>query len=153
MVNMNTNVRRIATQPVVRAVVPTSEKTIMSKLTKSPSDLFALWREYEQGLDGGKAAKDYTAVERGRNKHTYSRRRVFWDSVVKLVARGYMADSAIDRISGAYGRRLSVTQVINQMKKIGCWESRGGCDGPIMVAAKGENRGGGAYLEYRSINQ
>ena len=117
MVNMNTNVRRIATQPVVRAVVPTSEKTIMSKLTKSPSDLFVLWREYDQGLDGGKAAKDYTAVERGRNKHTYSRRRVFWDAVVKLMARGYMADSAIDRISGAYGRRLSVTQVINQMKK------------------------------------
>jgi Zn-dependent oligopeptidase len=24
----------------------------------------------------------------------------------------------------------------------GCWESRDGCDGPIMVAAKGENRGG-----------
>ena len=117
MVNMNTNVRRIATQPVVRAVVPTSEKTIMSKLSKSPSDLFVLWREYEQGLDGGKAAKDYTAVERGRNKHTYSRRRVFWDAVVKLMARGYMADSAIDQISGAYGRRLSVTQVINEMKK------------------------------------
>jgi hypothetical protein len=118
MVNMNTNVRRIATQPVVRAVVPPiSEKTIMSKLTKSPSDLFVLWREYEQGLDGGKAAKDYTAVERGRNKHTYSRRRVFWDAVVKLMARGYTSDSAIDRISGAYGRRLSVTQVINQMKK------------------------------------
>ena len=117
MVNMNTNVRRIATQPVVRAVVPTSEKTIMSKLTKSLSDLFVLWREYEQGLDGGKAAKDYTAVERGSNKHTYSRRRVFWDAVVKLMARGYMADSAIDRISGAYRRRLSVTQVINEMKK------------------------------------
>ena len=120
MVNMNTNVRRIATQPVVRAVVPTSEKTIMSKLTKSPSDLFVLWREYEQGLDGrkaAKAAKDYTAVVRGRNKHTYSCRRVFWDAVVKLMARGYTADSAIDRISGAYGRRLSVTQVINQMKK------------------------------------
>ena len=56
-------------------------------------------------------------VERGQKKHTYSRRRVFWDAVVKLMARGYMADSAIDRISGAYGRRLSVTQVINQMKK------------------------------------
>ena len=48
---------------------------------------------------------------------TYSHRRVFWDAVVKLMARGYMADSAIDRISGAYGRRLSVTQVINQMNK------------------------------------
>ena len=119
MVNMNTNMRRIATQPVVRALVPPSseKRTIMSKLTKSPSDLFVLWREYEQGLDGGKAAKDYTAVERGRNKHTYSRRRVFWDAVVKLMARGYTADSAIDRISEAYGRRLSVTQVINQMKK------------------------------------
>ena len=118
MVNMNTNVRRIAAQPVVRALVPpSSEKTIMSKLTKSPSDLFVLWREYEQGLDGGKAAKDYTAVERGRNKHIYSRMRVFWDAVVKLMARRYTADSAIDRISEVYGRRLSVTQVINQMKK------------------------------------
>ena len=119
MVNMNTNMRRIATQPVVRALVPPSseKRTIMSKLTKSPSDLFVLWREYEQGLDGGKAAKDYTAVERGRNKHTYSHRRVFWDAVVKLMARGYTADSAINRISEAYGRRLSVTQVINQMKK------------------------------------
>ncbi len=116
MVNMNTNVHRIATQSVVHAVLPT-EKTIMSKLSKSPSDLFVLWREYDQGLDGGKAAKDYTAVERGRNKHTYSRRRVLWDAVVKLMARGYMADSAIDQISGAYGRRLSVTQVINEMKK------------------------------------
>ena len=38
-------------------------------------------------------------------------------TVVKLTASGYTADSAIDRISGAYRRRLSVTQVINQMKK------------------------------------
>ena len=40
-----------------------------------------------------------------------------WDAVVKLMARGYTADSAINQISGAYGRKLSVTQVINQMKK------------------------------------
>ena len=51
------------------------------------------------GLNGKKAAKDYLSVERGANKVNYSRRKAFWDTVLKLMQRGHTSDSAIDRFS------------------------------------------------------
>jgi hypothetical protein len=47
-------------------------------------------------LNGRKATKDYTPKEWGHNKHTYSNRKVFWDAVLTLMARGYMPYGAID---------------------------------------------------------
>ena len=76
-----------------------------------------LWNEYEQGLGGQKAAKFYTNRERGVNKHTYSRRKVFWDAVEILIQRNHIAETAIDRIQKAYGQNTSVTKVINEMRQ------------------------------------
>ena len=73
--------------------------------------------EYESGLNGQKPAHDFTAAERGANKFTYSRRKVVWDAVEKLMKRGNAAEVAIDRILAVYGRDKSVTNVINRMKK------------------------------------
>ncbi|KAI9982251.1 hypothetical protein PInf_008150 [Phytophthora infestans] len=44
-----------------------------------------------------KAAKDFTAAERGANKFAYSRRKVFWDVVSSLVRSGFTSDTAIDK--------------------------------------------------------
>ena len=121
MVTMNTNLCRIAVQPVVRhSLVAPEQRTINRavKLSKKPRDLFVLWREYEQGLDGQKAARDYTRTERGGdNKDNYARWEVFWNAVESLMVRGHTSDSAIDRIQCTYGRDSSVTQVINGLKK------------------------------------
>jgi hypothetical protein len=76
-----------------------------------------LWNEYETGLGGQKAAKFYTDRERGANKCTYSRRKVFWDAVELLIQRNHTAETAIDRIEKAYGHNTSVTKVINEMRR------------------------------------
>ena len=47
------------------------------RLTSKPEDLYILWNEYEFGINGSKPAQMYTAVERGRNKYSYSRRKIF----------------------------------------------------------------------------
>ena len=92
MVTMNTILCRIAVQPVVchHVVAPEQEATNRTvKLLKKPRDLFVLWREYEQGLDGQKAARDYSHTERGGvNKDNYARRKVFWNAVESLMVRG-----------------------------------------------------------------
>ncbi|OWZ18461.1 LOW QUALITY PROTEIN: hypothetical protein PHMEG_0007446 [Phytophthora megakarya] len=59
-----------------------------------------------------KAAKDFTAVERGANKLAYSRRKVFWDVVSSLVRSGFTSDTAIDKVYSVYGRQLSVSNIL-----------------------------------------
>ena len=53
---INTNVRRIAVQPVVRGQVNDHRTQALTragvKLSKSPKDLWTLWQEYESGLNG-----------------------------------------------------------------------------------------------------
>jgi hypothetical protein len=120
MVTMNSSIRRIATQPFARAVASPSSTTPsrkQAKLSKAPRDLFVLWKEYEQGLDGRKPAKDFTENERGQDRYNYYRRHIFWEQVEKLIGRGNTADCAIDQIKAVYGQSSSVTAVINQMKK------------------------------------
>jgi hypothetical protein len=51
-------------------------------------DLFiaTLWQEYEFGYCWWeKAAKHFTAVEQGKVKYNYHRRKVVWDTIAKLV--------------------------------------------------------------------
>jgi hypothetical protein len=121
MSTINTNVRRIVVRPVVQGRINDTSASgasrVRVKLSKSPRDLWTLWMEYESGLNGQKPARDFTAVERGANKFTYSRRKVVWDAVEKLMKRGNAADVAIDQILAVYGRDKSVTNVINRMKK------------------------------------
>jgi Transcriptional activator of glycolytic enzymes. len=87
-------------------------------LLPNPRDLFTLWQEYEFSVGGRKPAKDFTTrVEpRGQVKLKYSRRKVIWECISKLIRSGYSADTAIDKIYNTYGRRSSVTTIINRMR-------------------------------------
>ncbi|OWZ22772.1 hypothetical protein PHMEG_0002469, partial [Phytophthora megakarya] len=110
--------RRIAIQPIQR---PTElqDETVRPRtvtLSKRPKDLYELWHEFEFGLNGAKAAKLFTAAERGGNKFAYSRRKTFWDVVVYLVRAGFTSDVAIDKVYAAYGRQHSVTSILLQMR-------------------------------------
>ncbi|ETO84830.1 hypothetical protein F444_01297 [Phytophthora nicotianae P1976] len=83
--------QRIALQPVARTIrrnpvsmeddgevfAATASDTHSVRLSKRPKDLYELWGEYEFGLNGMKAAREYTAAERGANKFAYSRRKIF----------------------------------------------------------------------------
>jgi Transcriptional activator of glycolytic enzymes len=116
------NVKRIALQPIVRAQqnheVPTGANTASgASLSKCPRDLYTLWKEYEFGIGGKKAAKEFTAVERGSCKSAYSRRKCFWDTVENLIRRGYTSDTACDRVYSIYGRSNSVTKILLLLRK------------------------------------
>ncbi len=78
------------------------------KLSKYPKDLYTVWKECEFGLKDAKAAKDFTYHERGANKFSYCRRKVFWDAVTLLISKGYTSDTAIDQIYLVYGEGKSV---------------------------------------------
>lgn len=84
-------------------------------LSKNPLDLHVLWREYEEGLGGHKAAKHFTASKHGRVKAMYHHRKVVWEAVATLVRTGRTAHVAIDMIYRTYGRGQSVTKIIMAM--------------------------------------
>jgi hypothetical protein len=57
-------------------------------------------------------------AERGcKVKHKYCRRKVIWTMVSGLVRQGYTSDTAIDLICSVYGQQMSVTIIINKIKK------------------------------------
>lgn len=117
-------VRRVAIQPGVRrdvsAHIPAGEvpptRQRAARLSKRPKDLYELWHEYKVGCAELKAAKDFTAAERGANKFAYSRRKVFWDVVSSLVRSGFTSDTAIDKVYSVYGRQLSVSNVLAALR-------------------------------------
>ena len=80
-----------------------------------PKCMHTLWVEYTHGLGGNKAAKDFTATERGRVKQKYYRRKTFWDIVSVLVNAGYGAPAAVDKVWNHYGRSASVTTVLDSL--------------------------------------
>jgi len=86
-----------------------------ARLSARPKDLHSLWTEYTHGLGGLKAARDFTPAERGREKRKYSKRKVFWDVIAKLVDGGWTASSAVDRVYLVYGRHVSVTTILTVM--------------------------------------
>ena len=126
MVTMNSNLRRIAIQPIRcsgplsgTAATATAVDTTTTKpatLSRSPRSLYLLWDEYEKGLKGNKAAKDFTEKERGAVKYNYYRRNIFWKEIERLMRRGHTARVSIDMIRAAYGQAKSVTSVINLMR-------------------------------------
>ena len=91
MQSMNSNIHHIAIQlvahPPAHVVLNGDGRHKVAKLSKCPKNLHLLWREYEFGLDGQKAAKNFTPEERGKNKFSYSRRKVFWDAINVVVAK------------------------------------------------------------------
>ena len=88
--NMNNSIRRLAMTPVTiprqRQTTHREESTVSTTavpftvtLCKWPKTLFVLWQDYQFGVGGRKAAKLFTAAERGKVKFNYSLRKPFWD--------------------------------------------------------------------------
>lgn len=109
-------------QELVLVDLPPSPCYLFAKLTNCPKSLHDLWLEYEFGFHGCKAAKDFTAQERGEDKYWYYCRNVFWSKIAELLRAGFTSDQAFDKICDVYGGNMSVTKIINAMivdKKIG----------------------------------
>ncbi len=111
---MNTYLRRIAIQPVVRGgighVRPGSYGSGPGVKLKYPNDLFTVWKEWEFCMNGMKLAKDFTA-----NKFTYCWCKVFWDAVNQLTARGHTLDTAVEWIYVAYSQGKSFCEILRLM--------------------------------------
>jgi hypothetical protein len=86
-------------------------------LCKCPKTLHVLWTEYEFGVGGRKAAKTFNASERGKVRFNFSLRKPFWDLVLIMARRGYTHNTAIDKIYSVYSSRLSVTQILREIRK------------------------------------
>ena len=86
-----------------------------AKLSRCPRSLYDLWKEYEVGLGGCKAAKDFTRAERGDNRHVYSKRNHVWKLIGGMVRAGHSSDVAIDKIYDVYGHNTSVTDIIKRI--------------------------------------
>ena len=121
---LNKNIQRISMIAFIRptARVTQEQNTVTptrqnASLSSTPRTLYVLWEEYSRVLNGAKAAKDFTAEQRGAVKHKYCRRKVFWDCVTRLVNSGLSADVTIDQIYTAYGRRNIVTNILREMSK------------------------------------
>ena len=112
--------RSIATQNN-RQVAQTNEEEavepppLQARLSKMPRTLFDLWKEYTTGLNGHKAAKDFTRQERGgKTRYVFYKRNVFW-AYVKDELRANPESNVhqvIDELYARYGRRSSVTTII-----------------------------------------
>ena len=86
-------------------------------LSSCPRTLYVLWQEWEVGIGGRKAARLFTARERGRVKYSYHRRKVVWDAIQHQVYVGHTAERAIDRIYNLYGVGSTVTTIINHLRR------------------------------------
>ena len=123
LAQMNRSINRIALQPA-RRVGPNQQPVAaaavqarnMARLSKNPRTLYILWHEFEFGIAGRKAAKDFTVSERGRVKYAYHRRKVVWEKIQEMIRGGWSANTAMDAIYGVYGRDSSVTSIINRMR-------------------------------------
>ena len=136
---INTNIRRIASQPI-RALARAqpvngnarqaagdgntypnaggvANPLVPADLSPTPRTLYTLWQEYQVGISGRKAARLFTREEKGRVKHKYHRRKVVWDLVSLLINSGLTAQVACDRIYNVYGDDKPVTYIINRLKE------------------------------------
>ena len=84
-------------------------------LSKCPRTLHVLWQEYQFGIGGEKAARLYTAEERGRNKYNFSLRKPFWDLVERMIRNGLTGQAAIHRIYEVYPN-APVTQILRLIR-------------------------------------
>jgi hypothetical protein len=130
---INNNLQRISIQPPRMAtpqqrIINNAEATRAAEeaelrrrpiavLSSHPRNLYDLWTEYSFGIGGRKAAKDFTAEERGLNKFKYCRRKNFWDIISLHVRAGFEARTAIDRVYECYGKQLSVYTILDLIRK------------------------------------
>ena len=94
-----------------------SRVSMNATLSKTPRDLETLWNEYENGIGGRKAAKDFNDAERGRVTGPYSKRNHVWKLIGRLVnKRGVDYKVAIADIYKVYGN-ISVSKMIQAIQK------------------------------------
>ena len=75
-------------------------------------------------MGGNKAAKDFTAAERGKVKTKYSARKVFLDKVAELVRAGHTSDRTCDLVYQTYGHSTGVSEVLRWMavdRRVNLW--------------------------------
>jgi hypothetical protein len=99
------------------AEVDAAADIIQVTLSRNPRTLYIVWQEFEFGIGGRKAAREFTAAERGKVKYAYHRRKVVWDKIAEKIRAGWTANAAIDEIYVRYGKGTSVTKIINQMRR------------------------------------
>jgi hypothetical protein len=122
--NVIRHVKRIALVPAVRnssreigeGDLETQRPSRPAVLSKKPADLYVLWREYEFGIGNNKAARDFTAHERGIVTVKYSFRNNFWALVDEMIRRGASSYTAIDRIYEVYGRNQCVSKILRAIR-------------------------------------
>ena len=115
---ISSNIKRFQAapaRPILR--ISPAQASESAVLSAHPRTLHELWDEYTIGIGGSKPAKEYTAVERGRVKYKYYRRKIVWDLLSKIIATGLASHVVIDRIYQHYGRQCSVTEIIKAVRK------------------------------------
>jgi hypothetical protein len=88
-------------------------------LSNNPRSMLMLWQEYKFGVNGRKAAEQFTVAERNSkpNKQKYYRRNMIWKTIARLVRGGLTPEVAIDRIHRAYGYSTTPTKIMWTMIK------------------------------------
>lgn len=98
--------------------IPAARLARPAILCKRPSSLYVLWQEWETGVGGNLAAKNFNIRQRGACTVKYCRRKVVWDQIQRMINSGYHnSDTAVDAIYAKYGDRLEVTKIIQAMKR------------------------------------
>jgi hypothetical protein len=69
-----------------------------------------LWDQYEKEIVGYKVAKDFTSAERLKTI-------ICMDTIKEMVLRGWNVKAACSEIYNVYGQSLSVTKIIDQLRK------------------------------------
>ena len=123
---INKNIGRLAIVPAQRISRTTTTNNnqpsitnadqLAANLSPTPKNLYLLWAEWQTGIGGRKPAKEFTREERGKVKCKYTRRKVVWDQVSRMIRSGLSADVAIEQIYTSYGQGSSVTDIINRLR-------------------------------------
>jgi hypothetical protein len=86
-------------------------------LSPNPKHLADLWTEWCHGIGPRKAARNFSAAERGTVKRTFSKRKNAWDLIARLVDAGFSSTAAISKVYQAYGTSLSMSQLLEAIRK------------------------------------
>ena len=91
-------------------------RRLWPRLAPNIKDLMQLWTEYEHGIGGRKAAREWSAIERGgggdqKIKQTYYRRNMIWRVQVHLINKGNNIHRANAIIEQTYGKNTAITEM------------------------------------------
>jgi hypothetical protein len=87
-----------------------------AQLSSQPRDLITLWREYQFGLNGRKAARQFTTQERNADrkiKQKFYRRGQVWECMKRQIHRGLTPEQAALELRLVYGTKSSVSKIID----------------------------------------